>query len=311
MSSVPRDCSSHTLLTFNNPCTVCCGRQLPTKDTRKIDALVLYKALYIFCDSFIDEATAIPAINTWYKCSKSVHCGLFLAINTSEIGLTTEDLNLFSNFSVLTKQLVIAKEEISAEKLFLASIQKNIQSYLLLGSSVTAISRLERKEELIRTAVLEGEHHATDLESILQYTELRRFTVLEAIVQTIRSKKISTSSQKFLVCSALCTVKDWIKSDKCKRFNLPAASLQSSFSSFTSATVITPLQDDALSIETDLEIISTEIIPHMKNSQLSTSPPLSPIYPTTSAILRGTKNISHSQRNRQISHFYRYSHFYF
>jgi hypothetical protein len=67
----------------------------------------------------------------------------------------------------LTKQLVIAKEEISAEKLFLASIQKNIQSYLLLGSSVTAISRLERKEELIRTAVLEGEHHATDLESIL------------------------------------------------------------------------------------------------------------------------------------------------
>ena len=109
--------------------------------------------------------------------------------------------------------------------------------------------------------------------------------MLEAIVQTIRSKKISTSSQKFLVCNAMCTVKDWIKSDKCKRFNLPAASLQSSFSSFTSATLITPLQDDALYTETDLEIVSTEIIPHMKNSQLSTSPPSSPIYPTTSSLL--------------------------
>ena len=112
MSSVPRDCSSHTLFTFNNLCTVCCGRQLPTKDTRKLDALVLYKAIYIFCDSFIDEATANPAISTWYKCSKSPNCGLFLAVNTSEFGLTTEDLNLFSNFSVLTKQLVIAKEEL-------------------------------------------------------------------------------------------------------------------------------------------------------------------------------------------------------
>jgi len=98
----------------------------------------------------------------------------------------------------LTKQLVIAKEKLSAEKLHLASIQKNIQSYLLLESSVAALSRLERREELIRTAVLEGEHHAIELESILQYTELRRFTVLEAIAQTIRSKKISTSSQKML-----------------------------------------------------------------------------------------------------------------
>jgi len=110
--------------------------------------------------------------------------------------------------------------------------------------------------------------------------------VLEAIAQTIRSKKISTSSQKFLVCSAFCPVKDWIKSIKCKSFDLPAVSLQSSFSSFTSgAAVITSLQDDAIFIETDLEVASTELIPHMKSSQLSTSPPSSPIYPTTSSLL--------------------------
>ena len=91
----------------------------------------------------------------------------------------------------------------------------------MLESLVATISRLERKEELIRTAVQEGERHNTELESILQYTELRRFTVLEAIAQTIRSKKISISSQKFLVCNALCPVKDWTKSNKCKSFDLP------------------------------------------------------------------------------------------
>ena len=108
--------------------------------------------------------------------------------------------------------------------------------------------------------------------------------MLEAIAQTIRSKKISTSSQKFLVCSSMCPVKDWIK-NKCKSSNLPAVSLETSFSSLTSATVITSFQDDAIFIETDLEVASTEIIPHMKNSQLSTSPPSSPIYPTNSSLL--------------------------
>jgi hypothetical protein len=92
MSSLTRNGSGPNLFTFNNPHTACCGRQLPTKDTRKLDALILYKTLYIFCNNFIDEASALPAISTWYKSFKSEHSGLFLAINTSEIGLTTDDL---------------------------------------------------------------------------------------------------------------------------------------------------------------------------------------------------------------------------
>ena len=112
MSSVSRDGSRPTLFTLNNSHTVCCGRQLPTKDTRKLNALVLYKALYIFCHDFIDEATALPTISTWYKSVKNEQSGLFLAVNTSELGLTTDDLILFSKFSILTRQLDIAKEEL-------------------------------------------------------------------------------------------------------------------------------------------------------------------------------------------------------
>ena len=87
MSSVNRDGSGPNLFTLNNPRTVCCGRLLPTKDTRKLDALILYKALYIFCNNFTDEATALHAISTWYKSVKSEHSGLFLAVNTSDIVL--------------------------------------------------------------------------------------------------------------------------------------------------------------------------------------------------------------------------------
>lgn len=285
MSSVSRNDSGSNLFTLNNLHTVCCGRQLQTKDTRKLDALVLYKAIYVFCDYFVDEATALPAISAWYKIAKNDHTGLCLAINTSNIGLTTEDLNLFSNFSVLTQQIDIAREEVLAEKLFLASIRKNIQGYLLLKSPDAAMlaSRLEQKEVLLLTSILEGESRNTKLESILRYTELRRFTVLEAIAQTIRSKKIPTSSQKFLVCNAACLVKDWIK--KCNSFNLPVVSLKTSLSSFTSATVMTSLQDGTISIETDLEVAPTEVTTHMKDSHSSTSPPSSPIYPTNSPLL--------------------------
>jgi hypothetical protein len=92
------DVSCPNLLTLDHPCTVCCGRQLPANSTRKLEALILFKALYIFVANFTDEsATSLPAFSAWYKRAKKSHFGLNLALHTSVICLTVQDLNLFSN----------------------------------------------------------------------------------------------------------------------------------------------------------------------------------------------------------------------
>ena len=171
------DVSSPNLLTLDHPCTVCCGRQLPANSTRKLEALILFKALYIFVANFTDEsATSLPAFSAWYKSATESHSGLYLALHTCAIDLTVQDLDLFSNFSTLTYQIDFSTEELATEELYLASIEKSIQFYLSLNNKTVTcmITRLEDKEKNCRIAIREAVKHITELERISQFTKLRR-----------------------------------------------------------------------------------------------------------------------------------------
>ena len=79
MNRSPGAVSGPNLLTLDHPFTVCCGRQLPAKSTRKLEALILFKALYIFVSNFTDESdTSLPAFSAWYKSATKSHSDLSL-----------------------------------------------------------------------------------------------------------------------------------------------------------------------------------------------------------------------------------------
>ena len=77
----------------------------------------LLKALYISLAFPHNEEVGGP-ISTWYNISQNNPTGMFFALNTPELGLSPDDLRLFSSFKNLLQRIDLTQVEIADAELY-------------------------------------------------------------------------------------------------------------------------------------------------------------------------------------------------
>ena len=112
---------------------------------------------------------------------------MFFALNTPELGLSPDDLRLFSSFKNLLQRIDLTQVEIADAELYRESLRKTTNDHISLQSSDAVLAGLDNRLKFFENIIGASMQSKQDLESTYHHTERRRSAVLGALVACIQT----------------------------------------------------------------------------------------------------------------------------